>query len=200
MKNLLLALLIGLSAVACTDRNAPDSYNPQLPPQTQTGANTFGTIINGKVMVPRTPTGYSPPGSQKYGASYTEDDSYLEITAGDGKNTLRGFVFVYLKNISNSMPISVGGYEIEESFGQLSASTSDRTLITVLLYDSKGNIITYGSVEKTGTINIIRSDKNIISGTFSCKLKNTSNPEDIIELKDGRFDFTKQTIFNTYFP
>lgn len=186
--------------MACTDRNAPDSYNPQLPPQTQKGANTFGAIINGKVMVPRTPTGYSPPGSQKYGASYTEDDSYLEITAGDGKNTLRGFVFVYLKNISNSMPISFGSYEIEESFGQLSASTSDCTLITVLLYDSKGNIITYGSIEKTGTISIIRSDKNIISGTFSCKLKNTSNPEDIIELKDGRFDFTKQTIFNTYFP
>lgn len=94
MKTLILAMLIGFTAIACTDRNADDGYNPQLPPITQTGANTFGAIINGKVMVPRNSIGYAPPGNTHYAVRYSRWTNYEQIEAGDPIAN-RGYIYVY---------------------------------------------------------------------------------------------------------
>ncbi len=72
-------------------------------------------------------------------------------------------------------------------------------MITAYVFDNTGKGKTYLSIADTGTINITRSDNDIISGTFSCKLKYKENPNDIIEIKEGRFDFNKNTINSTDF-
>lgn len=58
---------------------------------------------------------------------------------------------------------------------------------------------TYLSIVNTGNITLTRNDSIVISGTFSCKLKNMNNPNDIIEIKNGRFDYNKKTINKTTF-
>lgn len=57
MKNLLFLFAMAFTLSCCSkdDNKSPN----QLPPETQTGANTFGVTINGKVYVPRDPTGVS---------------------------------------------------------------------------------------------------------------------------------------------
>jgi hypothetical protein len=52
MKNLLLLLITTLTLGSCDkDDNKPQNPISQLPPETQTGANTFGCLINGEPFV-----------------------------------------------------------------------------------------------------------------------------------------------------
>lgn len=51
MKNLILILLTTF-ALSCCDKD-DDKSSSQLPPETQTGANTVGCLVNGKVFLPK---------------------------------------------------------------------------------------------------------------------------------------------------
>jgi hypothetical protein len=72
MKNLILTLVFALAFLGC-DR---------------TGANTFGAIINGKVMVPRNSIGYVPPGSDHYPVKRSSSSEYEDIFATDGRSNM----------------------------------------------------------------------------------------------------------------
>ena len=96
---------------------------------------------------------------------------------------------------NNSTPI--GTYAFEDSNGSYDDDIIKPKGIMMNCYFNKTD---YFSVANTGSITITRNDDEVISGTFSCKLRNKDNPNDIIEIKDGRFDFNKATIYNTYFP
>ena len=194
MKTILLALLIGLSAMACKDRTADGGYNPQLPPETQAGANTFGAVINGKVMIPRNSIGYEPPGSNHYAVRYNTSSYFEQIEAGDAQ-TDRGYIYMYIENKDNTSQFITGNFIFEDSNGSSESTFARGIMMTVFLNKNK-----YLSIANAGGIVITANDKNIISGTFSCKLKNNDNPNDIIEVKDGRFDFNKNTINITNFP
>ena len=50
MKKTLLLLFIMMLAGCSTDSNSPEDG---LPPETKTGANTFGCLIDGKILLPR---------------------------------------------------------------------------------------------------------------------------------------------------
>lgn len=202
MKNLFLALTIGLAAMGCIDiklreGKQSDEYHPQLPPITQTGANTFGAVINGKVMVPRssTSTNWSfGPGPRK-SAYYQYSNEYEIVGARDQKGTNRGSIYIYLENKSNNYPIAMGTYVFEDSNG----APHNYTVPKGIMMNYYLGIYTYLSIANTGSITITRNDDEVISGTFSCKLRNKDNSNDIIEIKDGRFDFNKSTINTTNF-
>ena len=54
----LIYILSFITLTACSnDDNTTKNPTFSLPPETQTGANTFGVTINGKVYIPRDPTG-----------------------------------------------------------------------------------------------------------------------------------------------
>jgi len=59
----------------------------QLPHITQTGANTFGCLINGKVFLPKDKTGYTPPGGGRprgltvFFGEFSTTTDYFSITA-----------------------------------------------------------------------------------------------------------------------
>ena len=56
----LIYILCFITLTSCSkDDNATQNPVFQLPAETQTGANTFGVTINGKVYIPRDPTGVS---------------------------------------------------------------------------------------------------------------------------------------------
>ena len=195
MKKLLL-LIVTTFALSCCDND--DKSSNQLPPMTQTGANTFGAIINGKVMIPRNSIGYIPPGSSHNPVLYTESDNWEEISASDRKATMGG-IYIYIQNTEKKYPLKTGNYVLGDSNGALSNSFAENTLITANVYDKNGKAKIYLSIANTGSITLTKSNDVIISGVFSCKLKSENSLNDIIEIKEGRFDFNKNTINSTDF-
>ena len=65
-------LLFAITLFNCENNDPED----QLPPITQTGANTFGAIVDGRVFVPKDKTGYSAPGGGR--------PRGLNISSGEG--------------------------------------------------------------------------------------------------------------------
>ena len=102
MKTTILFFLTILSLVGCSKDSAGSKTNQifQLPPETQTGANTFGVTINGKVYVPRDPTGFNlgPSGHGIYYAGSTTDD-WSEIRIIDGASATGFKMTIHFKNI-----------------------------------------------------------------------------------------------------
>ncbi|MEJ8598486.1 hypothetical protein JSO62_07255 [Riemerella anatipestifer] len=181
MKKLLLATLIGLNAMSCTDRNK-DDYNPQLPPITQTGAWTFGCKINGEVMIPQDATQQGPPGGGPLkGLVFWDAIDSRAIEAIDARYG-RGGVII---KIPNEIMGKVGTFDFEEIHGGFSTANENKLYIQAMYKNSF-----YGSIANTGKIAFSRND-SIVAGTFYCKLKNRDKPYDIIEVTEGRFDLTK---------
>nr|WP_315174346.1 hypothetical protein [uncultured Flavobacterium sp.] len=53
MKNLLLLILTVFTLISCDKDGQIFAGKDQLPPETQTGANTVGCLVNGKVFLPK---------------------------------------------------------------------------------------------------------------------------------------------------
>jgi len=201
MKKLFLAIT-AMMLLGCSNNVEPikETYNPQLPPITQVGANTFGCKIDGVVMVPRNSIGYLPPGSDHYpvivsrGINY----EYRYIQAADRRKTQRGGVFLYLQNIPNQNYFSIGEYNVFEGISPSFLNDNYKNYIGVTRYKN-GVALNYKSVENSGKIIITKNDNNIFSGTFYCKVKNVQAPYDVIDITEGRFDFGLN-ITTTNFP
>ncbi|MFC6267753.1 hypothetical protein [Frigoriflavimonas asaccharolytica] len=207
-KNLLLLLLCVTVLVQCarsSEESTQDVYNPQLPAITTTGANTFGCKINGVVMVPRNSIGYIPPGSNHYPCHYANENNnypFEILSAYDLRESKRGGAYIYLQGVPNyNTPIPIGDYPIFNGIIPQNPDFNDnyKTYILFVFYDAQGIGHNYVSIENTGYINVIKSDAQILSATFSCKAKNVSNANEIITITDGRFDINKNTIGITNF-
>lgn len=77
-------LLLVLATTSCSNDSSKDHIF-QLPSETQTRANTFGCLINGKIMVPRNSISSWPPGSKNYAIEYyrSSNNDFEEIFAAD---------------------------------------------------------------------------------------------------------------------
>ncbi|MFC6267754.1 hypothetical protein [Frigoriflavimonas asaccharolytica] len=202
-KNVLLILFFVTVLVQCarsSEDSTQDAYNPQLPAITTTGANTFGCKINGVVMVPRNSIGYIPPGSNHYPiiVAGSSNNEYLYIQAADKRETKRGGVFIYLQNLSANNYFQTGEYEIYDGISPSFLNDNYNNYIYITAFKD-GVVNNYKSIAGTGKIVLLKNDNAILSGTFFCKARNVQNPNDIIDITDGRFDFGN-TINSTNFP
>jgi hypothetical protein len=158
---------------------------PQLPPITTTGANTFGCKVNGRVFVPR--DGNGKPGLYAQYANFNTGPGatggwYLNIPAID-----------YQSNDDNAIVIQTDSLLIAEGLTyefKLSNVVNPKPIKgTFYTYcDFNGN--TYAkTAADTGQIRILRFDqfKRLISATFSYSATNISSGEKI-NITDGRFD------------
>ena len=162
----LLALLF--SQCECDDEIGKET----LPPATQTGANTFGCLVNGKIWLPRGDDG-----------TYTLDLSY-DPTFNDGTFDLRAKRYVsdsqlqYIIIFSDSLS-AIGDFPIKEKTHQV---------VTF----SDGDSCYYSTDEQetfcTGTLSITRFDlaNGIISGEFNFSIVTSGCTK--IEVSKGRFD------------
>lgn len=211
MKTQLLTLALCLQLfVACNkndDDNSPTSSLCQdnLPAITTTGANTFGCCINGNLLIPRDGTGTvggSDSGLSGWGDP-TGNNQYIEIDVKDYKSTRTASILIH---IQNPLQNGIGEYVINQSNGYRGLDGMNNTYIHCRVFDEKTNTYQYyRSTEGSGLINIytvqfIPNSSDKISGTFNCIVKNSSNPNDIIEIKDGRFDINWITLPNKSFP
>jgi len=175
MKKLLLLLTIITTFSCCNndDDNTPTKPIDQLPPATQTGAQTFGCLINGEAFVPPNFGSNSPSAFYQFvDGAYT-----LGISARTG-----------------------GGTELKSiNIGCLDVPLLEETNYTLLEfatgnyfgeYTIGGGIDYHGitSISNPGVLTITNFDQTnfIISGTFSFTVLDNNGNE--INITNGRFD------------
>ena len=176
--------LLSLAALVllCTQCKKTNSSTPQtelekLPPITQTGANTFGCLVNGVAWLPN---GRKP---QTGGPNIV---GYVDPTFQGGRFSISGHQY---NNLQSRI-----------SFGATTCSSSGIFDISLPIcgldynrFESNINTCEFSSSDtgtyRMGYFNITRYDlvNGVFSGTFDFKIK-SNNCGDTIKITNGRFD------------
>jgi hypothetical protein len=179
----LLSLIFPLTFIACKKHQQKTSVD-QLPPATQTGANTFGCIVNGKVFVPK---GNSLTPRLKCAYQFLNTDYskgyFFQLSAGDlsNSNDITG-VGIY----TDSLQVSTGNYNLGDN-------KKGYAYASYVIINNQQNNSLYTQTSLPGQLTITKLDETnqIVAGTFWFTIVNTNG--DTIKVTDGRFDmkFTK---------
>ena len=197
MKKLFLILLTTFSLSCCSKDD--NTTQDQLPPITTTGANTAGCIINGKVLIPKNGS-QAIGGSPLYGLNlntqgtfYPNRNGYWQLEIANKKDINGVGIILWIKNMS----VGNGDYLVDQSNGELYFYGPNNNQIIAGITEN-GTNKTYWSSQSAGIIKITRSDLGygiaMFSGTFNCTLYNKDNPNEIIQITDGRFDINALTL------
>lgn len=202
MKNSIILALFLLMMGCSSDSNPEDG----LPKETQTGANTFGCLIDGKLLVPRSGNNniVNPLSGAILSRGFPEASfDYYELEITDYKSTHYVNLLFHMHNAPNN---GLGTFEINESNGMRDVDGYPHNYIYCIIFDKKTNSYQkYVSYENSGsftitTLIISPPTGSILSGRFNCKLKNINNLDDELEITNGRFDINSRTIAQNYFP
>lgn len=181
MKSSVLVLPLALLLMQC-HKSSPDPTTPedQLPAATQTGAGTFGCLVNGK---PWTPGGKNAVPNLQVHYDPTYHGGNLAVTA-----------FRRLDERGNSQVVGLGGDQIAktgtymldpsitlQSPGLYSAGYTDNTKT------SPCDEYLFQPTSRIGAFTITRLDRGIVSGTFEFTLIQPGC--DTIRITKGRFDY-----------
>ena len=174
MKYLITAIAyLLLTAASC--KKTPVQQEDQLPPITQTGAKTFGCLVNGKVYIPK---GTGSPGEPNYKAVYDVYNGrpYLFIKTVRYVNGFDGEINFSIDSLS-----APGIYLIKANKNHLVLGGNFFNRCSISAYDTT-------SYQK-GSFNISKIDlqNGIFSGTFNCTIKPPNC--DTIHITEGRFDY-----------
>lgn len=167
MKHILLPALALLLLTQCKKAD-PESA---LPPETQTGANTFGCLLNGQ---PWTPQGND--GTANY-TSYLDKDANGDIfDIHTYQISQRQSMVLYVTRIKG-----IGTYSFRSP--QRSRASFDNQ-IAGCYWSSRDSATTY----RRGTLTITRLDRSagVVSGTFAFTLYQPGC--DSVRVTQGRFD------------
>ena len=176
MKNIFILFVFATALFGCDKDDDPQPINPvdQLPPATQTGENTFGCLLDGKVFTP--------------GNRPNPLDCYYQFVDG-------GYYFVLRSNrdINNKLitiGCSIQKLEISENQTYQLKEKLDGNAFG--FYFSAFDFYETDNIYK-GEMHITKLDMNaqIVSGTFWFNI--IDNQGMIHEIRNGRFDvqFTK---------
>jgi hypothetical protein len=181
-----------LLCISCTTNDqAPDDPLAKLPAETQTGANTFGCIINSQVFYPRDGTGslFSPGGkglilwgdpSIPFGMGNYGEFEIRKLQDAKPANSM----IIHLQGLDQ---IKTGDYIWHDSNFQSSIDGLMQNYVYAKIFDASVNGWRYyGSYENSGKVTITKYN-NIISGNFSGKLKLQNGTKEI-DIINGRFD------------
>ena len=199
MKPLLLnaLLLLATTLTGCSDDTG---FTPTLPAITQTGENTFGCYVDGKLLKPRNGTGTYLGADRSMNFFGSTNNEYNEIRARDFKSNDGKILDIQINNLFQN---GSGNYTINESNCERFNNANQNTNIRLRLWNSSLEEYNwYCSIENGGVLIISRFDlpSRIVSGTFYCNVVNEDYPNDIIEITEGRFDIKWDTLPNTTFP
>ena len=194
MKHSLIQALFLLLIIGCSSDSNPEDG---LPPETKTGANTFGVTIKGKVYIPRDPTG-GDIGAPAHGMVLwgTSDFSWYELEVIDGASAVGFQMYIHMQPLA-----SLGKITLHQSNFHNNIDSAPYSHIYFIIWDPNiNNYAYYGSVENQGEINITKLSGGIVSGNFNGKFVRYDDPNDFIQITDGRFDINSFTLPNAVFP
>ena len=171
MRKLLLFFLTTFALMSCDkDDDAPTNPVDQLPPATQTGANTFGCLLDGEAFIPS--GGTNPL------------DCVYQLINGDRFFTLQGN-----KRNENfnriTLSLSTNAKEIEE--GETYLLIENEVGNAFARYSFSANA-TFTSQTNSGTLTITKLDldNQIVSGIFSFDIIDFEG--NLRQIRNGRFD------------
>ena len=202
MKKTFLTFLTILFLSSCSKDDAQTEAS-KLPPETQIGANTFGVTINGKVYIPRDPTGSLFGTSTHAMTFWTSPDglhTFEELEVLDGKSAVGFQMIIHIQNLLTN---GAGQYQLKKSNFHKGIDSDPLIHIYFKIWDANiSNYAYYGSIENQGELNITRYDipNRIASANFKGKFVRYDNPNDLITITDGRFDIKWSTLDQTVFP
>lgn len=177
----LLAIFTLFTESSC-HKSKPSNPLDQLPPATQTGANTFGCLINGEVFKPKGPSGGGPIllSTYIYLADNYDTGYFFQLAASDVSNppnVIGVGIFTDSLQIQANETYSLGDKWVRgKAYGIFNFFTSQ----SLNSYNT--------SSELPGELNITKFDsiKQIVCGTFWFNVIN--NLGDTVKISDGRFD------------
>ena len=156
----------------------------ELPPATQTGANTFGAKVNGEFWVPQ---GLGPiPANDKLESQLFPNGDLRIIAKNIASSPNESEFDMFITGITGpgtySLNNDVSYPQLVKSFGYFVKRklTPSNEWIT--------------SSTNTGAVTITRFDpaNHIVSGTFQFNAGSLYTPGDILPVTEGRFDLTTQ--------
>lgn len=166
----LLLIILFLSFNSCSKEENCDNPINCLPPATQTGAGTFGCLINNKP--------FRPAGSQLGGPTMQIDYTIFEgqyvfnLSADNKKSDEAIAVSIRGQELEENKIYLLSKYERESNFGEYLRSGPDHRTDSI----------------HTGEIRLSRFDitTGIVSGTFWFDAVNENG--EIVQIREGRFD------------
>lgn len=176
----LLILGLTLASSSCKKHTVkPADQLSLLPPATQTGANTFGCLVNGQAFVPKNRSILEGPDLQ-CNYIYTAGGYHLTV-AGGNKNSDGTLTSVIVG--TDSLAVTQGTSIPFKTFASGNASGS-----YTLFYRSGGLNQYATNTTSSGQLTITKLDtiKQIVSGTFYFTAINGKG--DTVKITDGRFD------------
>jgi Family of unknown function (DUF6252) len=165
-----LVVWLALMLLACTKKKDPE---PDLPPETATGAQTFGCMVNGVPFTPSPNLGLGPNP-----LAMPENSGCLTISASkkvEGTTKLQG-VTMFSSHIT-----SIGEYSLQNKHG-ISVRYNDQNNSSMTLYSTDSDVTSDGML----TITKFDIPNRIIAGRFWFTLTKTDGTT--IKVTDGRFD------------
>jgi hypothetical protein len=152
----------------------------QLPEATQTGANTFGCLVDGEVFIPKGNIYYQAIEKQRY----DENVGSLRFLARNVKDFGNGIgIYIYIKNSAYSTGI----------YTDIAYTSNNSSYPGLEIVDKSGDITTvercFIDSTKSHFIEITKLDleNKIVSGLFEFTVVN-EDKTDTIKITDGRFD------------
>ena len=168
MKNLSLLFLLAFSLIACNDDDDnPISEIDKLPLATQTGANTFGCLLDGEVFKPD-----NLPNSTNCFYQFENGEYYFTVSAArNNANTIATGISLKteMKEIQEGNTYDLVEPNPNEAYGLYSYG---------YLY--------YTSQIHTGKLTITKLTNQIVSGTFWFDVQDTNGV--VHQIREGRFD------------
>lgn len=185
MKKLFLKLLIAglmcstlwISSCKKGSDNFFDNSPPtELPPATNEGKNTFGCIIDGKIMaLPYPPSTLSCYYYYENGDNLRGTFSVRALEGATFSSNSRRIDFVLDKALFDT-----GFYKI--SSPKVRLEYLKKTEGNYIRYECKDSM--YGWLH----ITTIDTGKRVIAGAFEYDVINEKDPSDTVKIRDGRFD------------
>ncbi len=179
--NLLLAGVFILSCAFSCDEDDPPKPPTQLPPITQTGAYTFGCLLDGEVWLPKS-----------YSISIVNPSAVLFVDYSTG---LFKIIATHDRKNEDS-PKQVMGFYLyhinrHDSIYWDTVDTNSFFAMEILPPNTGGANKSYMSLSNSNSwIYLSRFDtiNRIASGTFSVDLLNVDDDQDTVHIREGRFD------------
>ncbi|MBC7650414.1 MAG: hypothetical protein H7101_01550 [Deinococcales bacterium] len=194
IKTCMLLLILAITLTQCKKSTA--NQIDLLPPITTNGANTFGCLVNGTAMLPKSgiPTFNNPFPNSALRITF---GSEVKIETGNYDGPANYMCF-YMYNLYSS---GISQYNWKSTlFGTESFPVYNSQLYGTFYNSNTNSTGWYGSYDSSGTVAITKFDTSthVISGVFTGKLRRENSTEEI-SITNGRFDINWTTVANKKF-